>query len=159
MMRALDRDHMLPIGLDLWDYEQVKDRSADILERVSQSNDMPPNTHGGPWPEEWGQVFGRWVNSGFKRLLLGTASAAPTWQENNGVATLRVSFNLPSPAYVAWLDLEEATATTRRYALVMEPPDVTAAEVITPANLRERYRFTAPHAVFFRDASGVIQVH
>jgi hypothetical protein len=159
MMRALDRDQMLGQAIDLWDYDNVVARAQDILDRVSQSRDMPPITHGGPWPEEWAQVFGRWVATGFKRLLLGTTSALSTWSEAGGVSTLRVTTLLPSAAHIAWLDLEEITETTRRYALVIEPPDVPDGSAPMTKNLRERYGSPQPHSVFLRDSSGILQVH
>jgi hypothetical protein len=162
MMRLLDRDHMiaLPPGsaIDLWSYDDVVARAGDILDRVETARDMPPNTHGGPWPEEWAAVFRRWIDSGFKRLSVGTSIAAPSYSIANGVSTLRVSVTLPSPSHRSWFDLEEISDSLRRYVIVVEAPDAADAGGPAVVNLRERYRMAQPHSLFVRDSNGTVQV-
>ena len=57
---------MRPLGLDLSSYDDVKDRSADILERLEARDGsmMPPKASDGPWPDEWIALFRRWIDEG-----------------------------------------------------------------------------------------------
>jgi hypothetical protein len=79
LFRLLDRQHML-FKLDLWDYDAVKAHSAEILRKVkgpdpnSGGTTMPTKETGGAWPSEWVSVFDRWIQGGYRRLSLGTAS-------------------------------------------------------------------------------------
>src|SRR5262249_61305933 len=65
--------------LDLWDYDAVKTHSTEILRKVkgpdpnSGGTTMPTIETGGPWPSVWVSVFDRWIQGGYRRILLGTA--------------------------------------------------------------------------------------
>ena len=69
MFRLIDHDNML-FKFDLWNYDQVKANADKILQRIGVDRDMPPHTHGGPWPEEWVNLFQRWKDESFLRLEL-----------------------------------------------------------------------------------------
>lgn len=52
------------VGMDLNDYQTVKDNANLILKRLTDpGNPMPPAPRG-PWPPEWIQCFGEWINNG-----------------------------------------------------------------------------------------------
>src|SRR5258708_27266623 len=78
MFRATDREHMRSEkGLDLWDYDEVRAQADFILDCLKgQGPLIPPSTSGGPWPDEWAQLFQRWKDTEFKHLELGPAPDA-----------------------------------------------------------------------------------
>lgn len=55
-----DRSAMLSFGLDLHEYEDVRDRAADITERLEDGT-MPCD---GAWPQERIDLFNQWVAQG-----------------------------------------------------------------------------------------------
>ena len=59
-LKPLFRDNMLGFGLDLYDYEQVKGRAAEILERLADGS-MPCDE---AWPEDRVALFRRWMDEG-----------------------------------------------------------------------------------------------
>jgi hypothetical protein len=50
MFRLLDRQHMLHLvvgpGLDLWDYDVVKERADGVIKRHSRLRALPANRYG-----------------------------------------------------------------------------------------------------------------
>jgi hypothetical protein len=60
LFRDEDHDNMLGFGLELYDYERVKDRVAQILERLSDGS-MPCDE---AWPEDRVALFRRWMDEG-----------------------------------------------------------------------------------------------
>ena len=58
LFREKDRSRM-EFAFDLWNYEDVKENSDIILERLEQG-DMPCD---GEWPEEQIDLFRRWIDS------------------------------------------------------------------------------------------------
>jgi hypothetical protein len=60
LFRDEDHNNMLGFGLDLYDYERVKDRAAEILERLADGS-MPCDE---AWPEYRVTLFRRWMNEG-----------------------------------------------------------------------------------------------
>src|SRR2546430_450000 len=79
LFRSLDREHM-DFALNLWHYPDGP--GADpighftlILNRLKASAPdvvMPPPHAGGPWPQEWIDLFQRWLAAGAPRLSLAT---------------------------------------------------------------------------------------
>ena len=61
LFRDGDQSSMLGFGLDLPDYDGVKDRAAEILERVADGS-MPCDA---AWPEHRVALFRRWMDEGF----------------------------------------------------------------------------------------------
>ncbi len=55
-----DVDSMKDFGLDLSSYEEVKDRAAEIYERLEDET-MPCDA---PWPKEQIARFKRWMDEG-----------------------------------------------------------------------------------------------
>lgn len=68
MFRLLDREHMLTLfgaGVDLWDLEPVWQLRNKILVRLrleTESNMLGLGV-GGPWPQEWIDLFERWTQN------------------------------------------------------------------------------------------------
>jgi hypothetical protein len=146
MMRLLDREHMLPFGFDLWSYEDTKTHAADII-GVVKDGFMPPVSHGGPWPQEWIDLFVRWKETGFQRLQLGTASTGITAAKSGAAVTLVAKGRVPSPGFTVWLDLEHVSPAERRYRLVQEPPIAPAPGPERPFTARERFETDDPTLV------------
>jgi hypothetical protein len=126
LMRYLDHAQMLLIGhrsIDLFDYDQVKDKASAILERV-RSGSMPPSTYGGPWPPEWVALFARWVEEGCGRLDVWQAdSYEPQWK--NDLLTLKARGMAPdiSTVYSIWIDQLHGGVTPREYILYLNPTE------------------------------------
>jgi hypothetical protein len=59
LFRETDREEM-SFAFDLWDYEDVKENSDGILERVA-SGEMPCDF---PWPPDRVSAFRMWVEAG-----------------------------------------------------------------------------------------------
>ena len=62
LMRKIDIDNM-KFKFDLSQYADVVANANGILGRLNGSAGpvMPPENQGGPWPEEWIQLFERWI--------------------------------------------------------------------------------------------------
>ena len=61
-----DIDHMTDFGMDLGNYESVRDNADLILTRLLDAdNPMPPPPRG-PWSPEWIQCFKDWMKNGKK---------------------------------------------------------------------------------------------
>src|SRR5262245_4312005 len=100
MFRLLDRQHML-LGMDLWDYDSVKTHSAQILIKLKgpgepQLSVMPPARTGGPWPSEWISLFDRWIQGGFRRLLLGKAKNLALKEDSDIGIQLQCTTDVPA---------------------------------------------------------------
>lgn len=155
LFRATDRDHML-FALDLWDYAKVVEHADEILARVEI--DMPTIDTGGPWPEEWVQIFRRWRDTGFKRLEMGTG-AQYMWSQSATAASIRATGTFPAAGYRGWLQIESLTETAKTYVLFFEAPDEPTTGLPDSFNIRERYPVADTRSVFIRDAAGLQQVH
>ena len=59
MIRETDRAGM-KWAFDLWKYDDVSEHAEKILERITAGT-MPPDH---PWPDEWVNLFQRWVRGG-----------------------------------------------------------------------------------------------
>lgn len=154
MFRATDREHMMS-SVDLWDYDAVVAQADDILSRLE--NDMPPGSHGGPWPQEWIDLFRRWKDGDRKRLELGTATY--TFNQTSIAVTIAAAGTFPAAGCKGWLQLDSETDTAKTYGLYVERPDAPASGTPAAFNLKERYRATDTRSVFVRDATGLRQLH
>ncbi|MEU6593118.1 hypothetical protein ABZ923_28470 [Streptomyces sp. NPDC046881] len=157
MFRATDRAHMIS-DLDLWDYETVVAQADDILDRLtSVKSTMPPVTHGGPWPEEWIELFRRWKDGARKRLELGTGTY--TFNQTATTVTITATGTFPSAGCGGWLQLDSETDMAKTYVLYVEQPDAPVSGTPAAFTLKERYRSADTRSVFVRDATGVQQLH
>jgi hypothetical protein len=154
MIRATDREHMR-FAFDLWDYDQLVEHAEEFADRVAV--DMPPADSGGPWPDEWVQLFRRWLTTGFKRLELGTAEY--TWSQTPTVATIRATGIYPAAEYKGWFQLEAETDAAKTYVLYFEAPDAPVGGTPEDFSLRERYSSADNRSVFIRDNTGIQQIH
>lgn len=154
MIRAIDREHML-WSFDLWDYDQLVQHAELFADRVAV--DMPTVASGGPWPDEWVQLFRRWMRSGFKRLELGIGEY--TWNQNATSATISVIGTFPEAGYKGWLQIQTETESEKRYVLYFESPDDPIEGGADDFNIRERYSASDSRSIFIQDAIGVHQVH
>ena len=144
LMRLIDRDNMLPVGIDLWDYDAVRERSGDILMHLRA--DMPPNRFGGPWPEEWIALFERWADTGFQRLQLGQVTAAGYKAVQTGsTVTVTGTSQAPGPGHQAWLEGGVGANGARELTHYLQPPPV--AQPGAPAILRLKAVYESPTAL------------
>ena len=63
MFNTTDINHMRPEGLDLTDYNTVKNKAPGIYGQIAAGN-MPP---GAPWPADWVQTFLNWMMNGYPK--------------------------------------------------------------------------------------------
>jgi hypothetical protein len=159
MFRATDLEHMQAQRLNLSDYDEVRRHADRILDKLTI--DMPPPLGSGgpgPWPDEWVQLFRRWMESGFKRLELGTAEY--TFRQTPTRVTIEATGTFPAAGYDGWLEIESETATSKTYVLHFEPPDAPVAGAGQPFSRRESYRISsATQAVLVHDSTGVRQLN
>lgn len=153
MIRAIDREHML-FAFDLSDYESLKEHSEQFADRVSV--DMPPVHAGGPWPDEWVQIFRRWMLTGFKRLELGNAEYQ--FNQSSSFSAITVTGTYPAAGYRGWLEIESQTFEAKNYTFYFEAPDTPESGQPEQFNFRERFRNTDTRAIFVKDASGIKQL-
>lgn len=152
MMRLIDRDHMIEVGLDLFSYDTVKARAQRILDRLrDRSDSMPPLNYGGPWPEEWIALFQRWKDEGFLRL--GSATAKYRATRDGELVTLTASGMLPNQNDVAWFDRRTPGENPREYTLWVETP-VPPEPGEVPFDLEETFRDKVSRSIVVHDAAG-----
>jgi hypothetical protein len=157
LFRATDREHMLleKESMDLWDYDQVVQRADQILDRLKDQGPlMPPLDSGGPWPDEWVQLFQRWKDTGFKRLELGTGH----YIFDQGASRIVATGTFPAAGYVGWLQIESETDASRTYVLYFEPPAAAVAGDAEPFRLVEPYDGPGTQSIFVHDSTGVHQI-
>jgi hypothetical protein len=163
MIRATDREHMRRFGLDLWDYEQLVRNAAEVEARLGVSKDMPTVATGGPWPDEWIELFRRWRTSGFKRLELGTATYAFSETGTPPSATVQARGAFPAVGYKGWLQIEAETLTEKTYVLYFEVPDDATEEPGEDFEIRETYRVPTGsperRQIFVRDKEAHRLIH
>ncbi len=154
MIRATDREHMR-FAFDMWDYDQLVQHAEVFADRAAV--DMPPVHSGGPWPDEWVQLFRRWMATGHKRLVLGAAQYS--WNQAATATTVRAIGTYPTAGFKGWLQLESETEAAKTYVLYFEAPDVPDGEAPEDFNIRERYSPADNRLVFIRDSEGIQQIH
>jgi hypothetical protein len=67
LFRDVDVAHMKGCGLDLSDYQQVKDQAQSVLDQVSSTDDasrMPPPP-AAPWARSQVDLFRQWMADGY----------------------------------------------------------------------------------------------
>jgi hypothetical protein len=152
----MDREHMLAEnGLDLWDYEQVRDQADLILDLLKDIGPlMPPVASGGPWPDEWIQLFQRWRDTGFKRLELGAAQ----YTFDQAAREIHATGTFPAPGYASWLQIETGTDASRTYVLYFEPPDTALAGHAQAFSLNEPCDAPDSQSISVHDSTGVHRI-
>jgi FtsP/CotA-like multicopper oxidase with cupredoxin domain len=159
MMRLLDRESMVTVaGLDLWDYDQVRAAADRIITHLR--SDMPPGVYGGPWPEEWITLFGRWKDADFPRLSYASLNPTPAitaqWSSSGGSFVVIKGFaHVDNGNDKAWLQPVIEEGKPRSYVLYREPD--TSGMPAPGHNVRLQATFGAPAtltSVTVRDAAG-----
>jgi hypothetical protein len=141
MFRLLDRVHMERLAankrIDLWDYQQVKDKQAKIAALLADVSPMPTRNTGGPWPQEWIDLFVRWTQTEFGRLTPVAGSALQVTKVAADRYELSCGVTLPDATATAWFDIQAASADAQVYELCVEPMPA-AAPLPTAATVNER---------------------
>jgi hypothetical protein len=154
LFSAMDRQHMI-WKLDLWEYDQVVRNADDILDHVKgDSLLMPPVESGGPWPDEWVQLFQRWKDTGFKRLEVGTAQCT----FDQGSKVIIASGTYPAAGYRGWLQIESETDAARTYVVYFEAPDAAVPGSAEAFSWTEFYEGPATQSIYVRDSTGLHQL-
>jgi hypothetical protein len=163
MIRATDREHMRRFGLDLWDYDQLRQNAAEVETRLGDSKDMPTAATGGPWPDEWIELFRRWRATNFKRLVMGTAEYTFRETGTPPSAIVQAKGTFPAAGYKGWLQIEAETLTEKTYVLYFEAPDDATEEPGEDFEIRESYRVPTGsperRQIFVRDKEAHHLIH
>jgi hypothetical protein len=130
MFRMLDHVHMSRLAankrIDFADYQQVRDKSVKIISLLNDSSPMPTRGTGGPWPQEWIDLFVRWTQTGFGRLAKPTGLNFKLVLDAPDRYTLSCDVNRPDSSATAWFDVQQAQPDAQIYEVVMEQVDGTA---------------------------------
>jgi len=151
-----DHEHMR-VQVDLWDYDQVANSAERILGHLKAEDDrplMPPLGSGGPWPEEWVRLFQRWMETGFRRLELGTAQYSFDGTSN----LILAAGTFPAAGFTGWLQIESETDAARAYVLYFEPPDAAVAGSAGTFSLEEPCEGPETQSIDVRDSTGVHRI-
>jgi len=117
MFRLIDSDHMASF-FNLLDYDQVVQNKDDIADSLT-AKAMPPLSTGGPWPEEWVALYGRWVALNCPRL--GSASNVKYTLAPRGSAMSLTAEGKYGDKEGAWFERLPDRGGVRVYALVVRP--------------------------------------
>ena len=150
MFRRKDRENML-WAFDLWNFDDVRDNAASILNRLQV--DMPPEAHGGTWPDEWVAVFKRWIDEGFGRLELGSASYSASL--SNNVLIVKAMGSFPTETHRGWLQrLETDSSGTPEFRFFFENQGESEAPGF-PFTIEEKIKVTeAISSIVVNDDTG-----
>lgn len=135
MFRVIDIDHMGQRGVDLTDYNTVKNTADEIIDWLKNSSPMPTASTGGPWPPEWIAVFERWTTH-FHRLERNVGEDYRLRAVGDR-AELSCTTSLPHFGAKSWLDLSGTRDGSRAYSLVLERAVPEPPSFPTPVTLRE----------------------
>jgi hypothetical protein len=119
--------------IDFADYQQVRDKNAKIVSLLNDPSPMPTRGTGGPWPQEWIDLFVRWTQTDFGRLAKPTGSNFKLILDAPDRYTLSCNVARPDPSATAWFDIQQAQPDAQIYELVMEQIDgaAPAPEIVT----------------------------
>lgn len=127
MFRTLDSVHMLRLPpakrVNLTSYDDVKNQHQDILDFLTSASPMPPKSHGGPWPQEWIDLFIRWKAKGFGRLTRPAGSNFKLVLTAPDHFTLSCDVPVADGSASTWFNIVQATADAQVYEIVVEQPE------------------------------------
>jgi hypothetical protein len=157
LFRLLDREHMLG-HFDLWDLQSVWTNRTEILDAVSNLR-MPPEPKGGPWPEEFAQLFRRWSETGTDsqpghHLVLAAPQGNYGIAVKGGAVTVSAKILAPTNGCRSWFEMQSITATERTYALYLEPAYPSAAPAPRVLPVIETFPKNGITKLTINDASG-----
>jgi hypothetical protein len=64
LFTTTDISHMKTKGIDLSSYQSVKINAVPIYTQVSSGSMPPPGSGEQPWPSDWVNTFGCWIQQG-----------------------------------------------------------------------------------------------
>ena len=114
LFRSLDREHM-SFKINLWKYLDAPPAQRvpfyqRVLAKLKETDPaalMPPPNEGGPWPQEWLDLFERWVQDGAARLDRAAADPAQfkaVRDSTSGTVDLSAAGQKPSSGHVVWIE-------------------------------------------------------
>jgi hypothetical protein len=172
MFRRIDRDHMLRFPpsrrIDLFDYDQVVARSkktntaGDSVFLLWIHHPMPPANAGGPWPQEWVELFVRWMKADYPRLGRGTATTVSA-EDTGDAIILTVEGTTPTGFSAVYMDRISDDLAVRDYEVLFEPTDITTVTpfditTVTPFEITEAFPSQGVREIWITDSVGRRQV-
>ena len=128
MFRMIDRDHMA-FAFDLHDsatyYKPTGEPKIEFAKEVAKyltgesTPQMPTLASGGPWPQEWIDLFQRWIDADCPRLQPATGQFT-AMRLADSVVRLSATVEVPSTDYEAWFERENTGIGTWEYSLYMD---------------------------------------
>jgi hypothetical protein len=114
LFRSLDREHM-SFALNLWKYlDAPANQRVAFYQRIlaklkasDLSNVMPPTNEGGPWPQEWLDLFERWVQEGavsLERAVADPVQFKAVRDPGSGTVEISATGQKPSSGHVVWIE-------------------------------------------------------
>lgn len=152
LIREMDRRHM-KFQFDLWNRDDVFNNSVAILARLTSTDCMPPEDYGGPWPQEWIDLFKRWSDLGGPALERARGQYTAT---RNAVGVrIQGRITTPTPGYHVWMEEDPVSVLPAPIVVYAEPPDPPQALAPTQADIRDTFEIpTTVGIVHVIDADG-----
>jgi hypothetical protein len=153
MFRRIDRNHMAT-RLDLWSYHDVKEHADRILEllRAGPPMTMPPLRSGGPWPEQWIDLFESWAQAGCPALPL-TAGEYTAIRFSAELSAFHASIPLEDGNAEAWAEHEEPPSPDAAAFTIFLRPSGKPPSPPRTVPIRESLPGTV-RSIFVRDSDG-----
>lgn len=145
LFSAMDRAHMMPF-FDLWDtstfYSDDGKPKLNLIQNIykhiaPQSGlppSMPPQHHGGPWPDEWQKLYKRWMDEGCQKLQLGQGDL---YAERNGNVFLYADEIIMPVKGQVWLQKSSGNTLDFTYHLYIEAPDPSDGKTVSKSITEE----------------------
>jgi hypothetical protein len=147
MFRLIDHDHMTSF-FDLFDYDAVVQNKDDINDALT-AKAMPPLSTGGPWPEEWVALYGRWVALDCPRL--GTATKVKYTLAARAPGMVLTAEGTYGTNDGAWFERLPDRGGLRVYALTVRPGGGSGTK---PFKVEERSIPAGTRSVIVQDGDG-----
>jgi hypothetical protein len=138
---------------DLWNRDNVFNNAQVILIRLSSTDCMPPAEYGGPWPQEWIDLFRRWVDAGGPVLERGKGQYTAT--RNAAGVRVQAKVTTPTPGYHVWMEEDRVRVVPPAIVVYAEPPDPPQAPAPEQMEVRDTFEIPATETtVRIIDADG-----
>ena len=165
MFRLLDREHMQKVvgAFDLWDINAVWQYRNQISAKMKL--DMPGTRYGGPFPQEWIDVFDRWITTasdtevGHHLVLAAPQSDYKIQSLGGDKRRLSVNVMTPTQKCRVWFDLESVGPAERNYTLYLEPAYPKELPAPTPMTANEGFAKESATRLVITDANGTKEVN
>ena len=157
LIREMDRRHM-KFQFDLWNRDDVFNNAGVIFTRITSTDCMPPQDYGGPWPQEWIDLFKRWTDAGGPVLERGRGQYTAT--RNASGVRIQGKVTTPTPGYRVWMEEDPVRSVPPVIVVYAEPPDPPQPPAPTQIDVRDTFEIpTTAATVRIVDADGLHDVN